>query len=79
MVDLPHYWQRDIIVRGFCCGTAPVLKFVQIDSNSHNSKSLGSTMMVFVGILDFSNGEGGSSVGEEDPSVGEGVSSLDGG
>ena len=61
--------------------------------DSHNLKSLGSTMMVFLGILDFSNGEGGSSVGgggssvgeggssvgEEGPSVGEGVLSLNGG
>ena len=29
-------------------------------------------MMVFLGILDFSNGEGGSSVGEGGSSVGEG-------
>ena len=41
--------------------------------------------MVFAGILDFSNdeggsfvGEGGSSVGKEGPSAGEGLSSLDG-
>ena len=42
--------------------------------------------MVLPGILDFSNdeggswavGEGGSSVGKEGPSAGEGLSSLDG-
>ena len=37
---------------------------------------LGSTRMVFLGILDFSNGEGGSSVGEGSSSVGEGGSSV---
>ena len=35
-------------------------------------------MVVFLGILDFSNGEGGSSVGGGGPSIGERVSSVDG-
>jgi len=32
VVGLPRCWRRDIIVRVFCRGTAPLLKFVQIDS-----------------------------------------------
>ena len=39
------------------------------------SHKLGSTTMVFLGILDFSNGEGGSFVGEGGSCIGEGGSS----
>ena len=66
------------------------LNFDTYTKDSH--LSLGSRIMVFLGILDFSNGEGGSSVGEgsssigessssvgeSSPYVGEGVSSVDG-
>ena len=41
-----------------------------------DSHKLLSMMIVFLGILDFSNGEGGSSVGEGGASVGEGHSSA---
>ena len=34
-------------------------------------------MMVFIGILDFSNGEGGSSIGEGSSSVAEGDPSVE--
>ena len=37
------------------------MKF-NIDTNTKDSHKLWSTMMVFLGILDFSNGEGGSSI-----------------
>ena len=43
--------------------------------DSHN---LGSMRIVFLGILDFSNGEGGSSVGEGHLSAGGGGSSIGG-
>ena len=43
-----------------------------------DSHKLWSTMIVFLGILDFSNGEGGSSVGEGHSSAGEGGSSIGG-
>ena len=51
--------------------------------STNNSHRLRSKMTVFLGILDFSNGEGGSSVGEggsnSSSSMGESSSSIDGG
>ena len=43
-----------------------------------DSHKLGSTMMVFLGILDFSNSKGGF-VGVGSSSIGEGGSSVDDG
>ena len=43
-----------------------------------DSHKLGSTMKVFLGILDFSKGEGGSSVSKSHSSAGEGGPSIGG-
>ena len=58
VVGLPRYWQRDIVVRGFFYGTAPVLKLVQIDSRfgedpAFGAQGLGSLCVFFVRLFNF--------------------------
>ena len=48
--------------------------YSNFDTYTKHSHKLRSTRMVFLGILDFSNGEGGSSVGIGSSSIGEGGS-----
>ena len=49
-----------------------------VHMNTKDSHKLWSMRIVFLGILDFSKGEGGSFVGEGHSSAGEGGSSIGG-